>query len=734
MSFADLTYVPDEGQAAESEPLPKQYGEINNLAGNKELCDRIWQWQNQKYLWFITQVPRREFAKVGGLMDIADRMYRVALNRDTSSDQYQDTLSNVTSTMFHRQVNILHAALMRIFFPDDSELPARYEPDSSTEEYSMEEGIRISKQHMSLAFHTWDKDNRKAKFRDYLQYLLMYGQQFVIDEWERRIEPKIERVPMAWDDRGIPTAYDFKEVNRIIKDCPSLKTIGMEHVWFDEQIDDMEQQRCILWRYEQGWEDLNIQQLSGQLMNVDKLDNNALFQGYNDIEWVKRQRQQNAGEATTVYPEGRYQLWGSYSRIPIVEKKRKSGVKGYWDESAPPQLYWTTFAGQINGSALGLRVIKNPNFHGKIPAFLGHSHKDNKGAFHMALATIIRSLYQQATTNMNQCIDNVTLRNKKPWIADGPIHTRDMTFRANKLIKIAKGTTLKEVEIQDTTRITIPLKEMIEDDCNDTTGAKNALQAQPIGSRATATAERQNLDQALAPLDDMADYIADVFMWLFKTDAELWRQYGDPERIMKISHNNLIEEVKPSELYGPINVKVTAVNRFRNNVMTRMEINSFIQNAYPYFEKIAPTESKRIFWRRVLALFKFMDNPNEVLPATGDYDAQSRAREEVYRLLIAGQWVEPKQEENQEAHLQIEEPALREYDLLPDGDRNDQNAAQMRRHIEIEKQYLAQKSQAAMPQQQQMQPQGGQAQPAQLEGEVGGEQMAGMEGSNAVTV
>ncbi|MFA5240390.1 MAG: hypothetical protein WC476_11885 [Phycisphaerae bacterium] len=736
MSIDDTTTIPDESAVAEPQETPIYQQKIDNFADNKELAGRIWSYIKAKHSRYVSQTAREYLVKANGLMDIADKMYRVSLTKDTTSAQHQNTLSDVSSTIYHRAMNTLHAAFMRIFFPDEDELPASYEPDNNTDEYTMEEGQRIAKQHNALAFHTHDKDDRKAKFSELLKYLLLYAQQLIIHEWDRKLETKTVRKPVAFDDRGVPTQYEFEEVVKTTKDCPSFKAIDIKDAWWDTQIEDMDQQRCIIWRCKRGWEDLNAAQLARQIMNVGKLTQNDLYQGDLDEENVLEQRLDNADESATQEADGRFIEWNSFCRIPLSIKTTKSGkTKAKWDEKAAPILCWCTFAGQIDGAGLPLRIIKLPYNHGKMPAYLGHSHMDNKGSIHMGFANIVRPLYSQITTNLNQCIDNITLRNRKPFIADGPIHTRDLTFRSNKVIKISKGTTLKEIDIQDTTQLTIPLMKLLEEDVNDTIGAKRALQAEPIGSRASATAERQTLDQAMAPIDDAADYIAKMLVWIYKMDAELWQQYGDPERILKITHNNQIEEVNPATLYGPVNVKVTAINRFRNNAMARMEINSLIQNTYGFAKEAMGSQGKTLFWRKVFKQFKFLEDLNQIFPLGGDYDAQNRAKEEVYRMTIVkpSQYIEPKMDENQEAHISVEEPALRQYDMLPDSERDEDAAMNLRRHIEAEKQFLSQKS-APSPQQQMMSPAGiaepGTGQPAGLQGELGGEAMGAVEGAN----
>ena len=115
---ASIATFLDEGNEPDVGKLPKRYGKINNLAasiknkGMREVCDKFRGWSSSQIRRFEDQGERRKQMKTGGEMDIADRMYSVSLNRDTSSKQYRKTLSDVTSPMFRVQVRTLTSSLM----------------------------------------------------------------------------------------------------------------------------------------------------------------------------------------------------------------------------------------------------------------------------------------------------------------------------------------------------------------------------------------------------------------------------------------------------------------------------------------------------------------------------------------------------------------------------------------------------------------------------------------------
>lgn len=704
---SDLAVVPEEVDKPEAMVVPYVQA-LNNLAEDKELVAKVRSWCASQLIRFRDQQERKDFVDTDGTMDIADRMYRVALNRDTSSDQHQDTLSNVTSTMFFRQVRAIHSSLINIFFGED-DLPAEYRPDPSTKEYDDSNGLAIARQRNDLARYTMDADQAARKLKESLLWNEKYGQEMVGVEWERCDEEKVERVPTMFDAGGSPIAWRFDTVKRRVKDSPALVRYPLEHCYFDAKIDDMDLQRCILIEQQVPYEKLMSDAEQGFLLNVEKIKASHLWVGDGESDSSRQDRLTNAGTSGQSDTTGLVWVWQAKIRVPIKEGARKNG-KGTWDQkSTPCSLYWATFAGDISSEkCVCLRLIRNPYNHGKTGLRLLHSLPDDCGAYHMSMASQLQSNYWQATTNINQAIDNVTLRNKAPGVADGPVHTRDLTFRQNKLIKVAKGTVLKFLDIPDTTTITLNMHDRIESDSNKTTGADKPIAGEALGGRTSATESKQVYDQAKLPILTKADYVADqLFPWLFEMYASLWEQFSDTKRVVAVTGSQYIQEIKPAELYGPFGVRVTAVKRFENNALRRQEINGFLQNGYMQAKGVLGREGDKQFWRYVLKTFGF-PNVNMLVPEAGDFDAAQRAQNENYRMLYAGQWVEPHQGENHDVHLSRHEPIADEYGYLPDSDRDPEKERMIQAHIQGHRNLKAETTQGmtAIPGQQKRLPEG----------------------------
>ncbi|MFZ4396801.1 MAG: portal protein [Kiritimatiellia bacterium] len=691
----ELSALAGERGTPEAGELPSRYGKIVNYAEDDDLAKQVLAHVQTQVMRFDVQPQRQKFVRVGGTMDIADRMWRVALNRDETNSQTKDTLSNVTSPMYHIQVRSITAGESSIFF-SDGHMPAEYEPEINTTEYAREDGVLMAEQQNMLEQYTFDEDKRVPKLKDVLHFANKYGQQVVGMDWCRRTREVTERVPDKKKGKlsnGRWASYKMETKRRVVKDCPEFVRIPVEDCWFDSQIKDIADQRVFAYRQRIGVEDLYAMQSDGYLKNVECLTQAEMYMGEYIQNSVIQQRMLNAGENTTMQKTGEVEVWNVWCRIPVETKAKRGKPKARWaDGEVMPEIWWFVYAGNLlAGAGKCLKAVRNPHRHGQIPFKLIHSHKDDKGAYSVGYAELIQSLYWQAVTNLNQAVDNVTERNWAPMTANGPIHTKDLTFKRNKLIKLDRSTEFKRLEIQDTTQITMEMHAIVERMANQLTGADKPMQAQALGQRTSATEAQNVFDLAMLPLDEKAAFMADqIFPWMLEMDSELWRQYGDPEAVISLTHNNQIVEVNPAELYGPIRTKVTAVTRFRNNTMRKQQLNSFLQNVAPIFVNVMGEKGLAILGREVFDIFG-LSKAEEIFPITGDYDAHARAISEVEDILVAGIWVEPKAEENQVAHLAVLEPALRQFELL--GDTPPANIERMRLHIAMRHQFQAQKTQ-----------------------------------------
>lgn len=676
--------VPDAKAAPKEGKLPSHFTKRNNLAGDKDLCNAVLGYISERFENFKTRDARKKFVDKGGVMDNADRAWRVALNRDTSSAQYQNSLSDVASSVFHRAIRSLTAGENAVFFQGEA-LPARYEVNLNTDDYTPQDGRALAEKRNLVRDYTWEKDDRRIKIKRGNLYKNKYGQQLWGIEWA--FEKEKRKVKVQQPDGTI------KRVERevITKEWPRLCEYDVKDFYADAYINDIQDQRVTIHYFERGYEWLAMNQAQGHFMNVEKVSAADLNDGETDEQLEARRT--NAGETPETQATGRLSVWECWARLPI---KETGDGKGKIDRSQIPQWYWCTFSGgtrQNMSGATCLRIIKNPFDHGKLPYFMDYAYHDDKGMYHVAPWNLVESAYWQVVTNYNQAIDNVTLRNRAPYIADGPIRTRDLTFLANKVIKVAKGTTLSPITVQDTTQITMQMADRLEQEIKDALGITQTIEGTPLGGRTSAAEASNDLDQAQKPLMQKADENGQAFYgWLMEMDAELWDQFARPDLSLVVSHQEQTKDVIPAEMYGPIKVKVTAVTEFENTTTQRREINAFIQGGgYDRAAEIMPVEAKSLWWRQTGERLGFK-RVAELFPPVGDRDSLRRASEESWAMLNGAEFIAAEEGENHSAHLGQHESFLHEAEFVPELREQPEIINNLRAHIE---QHKAMQSQQA---------------------------------------
>ncbi len=415
--MGEATYLPDAKHVPDAGKLPTRFGTIINFAENDELTTAFRLHCSERFRWYETQAPRKKFCGTGGTMDLADKMWRVSLQRDSTSVQSQPTLSNVTSPNFH----ILHRTLTTgentIFFQDDR-LPAEFEPKINTDEYLEADGIEISKQQNALEQYIFDSDKRRDKVKELTDFTNRYGMQIVGMEYVREEQEITQNLPDYKAGKIASGRWaKFKRVTqkRVTKDWPSLFRIPVEDADLDPYITTIEGQRCWGYRRRMGPEHAYSGQASGEFLNAEKLTKANLFVTDQQPDKTADQRMLNAGENAIAQLTGEIEYWYAWARVPILV----DGNTAKWaPNEAMPEWYLGVFGGNIHdGKSVCLRLIKNPYWCKQLPYTIVREMNDDKGAYPTGCAELIRSLYYQSTTNINQYIEAcVYFRNRSHFL------------------------------------------------------------------------------------------------------------------------------------------------------------------------------------------------------------------------------------------------------------------------------------------------------------------------------
>ena len=734
--MSDLITIPEEKYAPKPGAAPSHIKGVPNYADNEESVGKALDWLRQYKQHFDQQGQRTQYDTQA---DCNDEMYRAAKTRAAmdaeASANTEDTRSNVTSTAYYRSVRSRTAGEATVILGNDEDLPMEYEPMLDAEDYREDEGMRIAEDQTALLAYTFEVAKMRPKIADALLWANKYGNRVQEMYWDRRVEERTERVPSEFaeneDGTRRPTKFKWETKKRVIADWPAYRDWDLKDCWFDTMIADMQEQSCVITRCQKQLGDLWQLQASSLFKNVGKITTAQLYGSEGEGDTLGA-RQSNAGEnGDADEPTTLFDVYRAFIRLPIDD------ATGKWEpKKVLPHWYETWWAGQLDGGTMVcLALSPNRHFNKKIPLDFLHSHHDDKGAIAMSFGTLVKCLDAQSRTNFNQAIDNITERNWAPWIATrGSINQRSMVMVAghNKVwFKKPGASDPKIVDVPDTTAITMQMHDKIEELIKDTMGTNKPFLGEPMGSRTSASEAKMVFEQAVKPALVDAQYKADQMLpFIAEWCYEMWRQFGDPKRTVFVTYHGVQREIKPAELWGPLNIRVTSIKRFQDNLIRRQEEDNLLNVLMPTLEKYATPKGITQILDDVLRNRDFQNVGGPGFWKTpDDFDARHVAKSENQAILFQGVTDYPKPEENHEAHLAEHNPTLATYVLLPPDEQDPDAIRRMKMHIQMHKDMAAQAEQSAAASAQQAPMNEGAA--PQLEGEALGDMQGAVEGAAA---
>lgn len=644
--------------------LPPHHEKRKNLADDKELCDLFWNDANQHWNRFNGQ-PEREAAEDARVA--ADGMYRASRRKPTRQAE-KFTMSNVSDTGYHRRIRTVSAGEAAIFY-NGIDPPAKYVPLAETDDYEPEDGKIIADQQNLLARYTQLVDKREAKVKKLNLLTNKYANYFEKSEWLRVVQTRRERRPkrkngkIERDKDGAIKGWERKEIERTIADHPTIRLKDPKDIWIDATIEEMDMQLCILDRGTENVQTLHRLQSQGEIMNVDEIKAEHLYQGEQHSDELNR-RKENADEGTSSQESnGLVEVWNVWMLAPIDKE-------GKWDRKKTlPTWHWGIFAGNINSRPVCLSLMRNPYNHGKQPYNMVHSHEDDKGAYHFGFPELGEDLYWLSTTIVNQAVDNNTLRNRKPFIQIGRSLTQDMTFSGNKIFHMERGATLTEVDVKDTTGVTMQFLDRIDDIQDKTFNTDKPITGEPLGGRTTAQEATNVFEQAQKPAIEKAKYFGDQhYPWEFGMDKDLWEQFGDPKRVIKLTEHEQVYEVRPGDLWGPLTVSVSSVLEFESTALRRQQLNAVTTNVMPFLGKFMAPGGGQQYGRDFFDEFK-IKNGDIIFGTVANAEARSQAQRESRDMIDNDKVTDPQPDEAHDAHIETHQDILDEFKMLPKADR-----------------------------------------------------------------
>ncbi|MBW1784676.1 MAG: hypothetical protein JRL30_28515, partial [Deltaproteobacteria bacterium] len=635
-----------------------------NFADNRKLAAAFDQAAKRHFDRFVGQSSRTDLEKYLKDSDAKYRFAQAPARRfKQGSTQKQNTLSQVPQSQFYRSTRLIATAQKAIIFSDPTELPARYERIVESTDYSDKEGERIAQQQQLYLQYVWENDKWEEKIKRSIGFNTKNSLEMMSLEWEKTVETRPERLPgyytkdgkpVEWDvlnppaenvemfdvdggelisvfdDEGKPVSYVFIEKTRIQKNQPVLNRIDMRDAYFDLDIDGIQNQQALVFRFQASFGDLLQKQKDGLYKNVGRLSDAQLFRSETEHDSkVEEDRDENADQTKDQGENGLYDGFHVWMLASINPETMQ------WDPSAVPEIWEGVYAGQLGSYQEGkptkdkkeagaacLLLRKNPYHHGRFPYFLWHSLDDDKrGALNMGYYTILESNCEEQDITMNQLFTNKTLAIKAPWVAEkGNVLSRDLTFKDGNDVKWVKPgtgqTALTSLKIPNVTSQTVQEMAMLQEDADKTLGQLDAITGEIAGSRTTATEILGARQQARKPaIEDTKTMWYPFINWALGDVVDLSRQFASPDEVITVTGGNLIlGTVNPSQLYGKLKIKVTSIDKFEADVAARQVIVNFIQAGGVEQSKEYMGPSGGLHFWRTAAKFLKLPEVNKIFP------------------------------------------------------------------------------------------------------------------------
>ena len=558
---------------------------VDNFANNEDTVEKVLRDAKAYFTEFDSQ-SGRDFLTTK--MDRADKVFRVASDIDKEQENKTRDEVDVTPEVFYRQLVAVTSNELDALFGSDK-LGSGYQPLNAVQDASLRVTQAVADDQNTLLEYSYEIDDRVKKITDGWWACNKYGNMTWGMEWKVYEKTVRERQPTAYDEEGKPIKYGWKTRKQVVRH-PTLVAYDLADVYKDATIPNIQDQQCLLFRSQPSLSTLLANQRAGHYINVGKLTSAQLYRGTDPVD-QKQDRAENAGtDGDLDNPNGLYDQWHVVIRSPIDDDGN------YDKDKNAPRWFLATFIGNIQGSdQVCVRLERYPydtDDNGEILYFDQHSHWDDNGAYSHGYADLGWPLFTQAKTTYDQWFDNKNLINAAPWITErGAIITKDKDFAPRRLIQTEEGgiEKLKRVKVESNTVDMQAFIADLERRVRDLFGTTDAYLGEAMGSRTSAAEATNAFKQSGKPAIEKLRRMARLLEWIAETDMKLWRKFSPGDLMISLVQKGEVREIKPANLWGPLRVKVSAVDDFKDDSVKQLEENQLIAQTLPV---IAPLLGK----------------------------------------------------------------------------------------------------------------------------------------------
>lgn len=696
---SDLISLPKAKFVPKAESNPNRPPDSDNYAAETETVKKVLGWTKQYYGEFDTQAERTKFKE---LMDTADELMRVTKVKDQldadEAENKDETKTNLTSPTFYRYTRTITAWENAVMLGSHKELPVICEPMPGAAGIREDEAKAQADYRNIELEYVFDKAGLRDKLADWNFFANKYANVCIEayynlnkeerGEWKPRTGI-VEEIRIAMGkNRGTKWVKGLKTIS----DWPDFEMHDMRNVWFDMSVANVQDQSCFITRKQRQLEKLWDMQKRGEISNLEnlKLEHQVNRDGDDTVLDDRRKNADESSSSTNITKL--WDVWTVWIRVPV------DSTDGKWNPDEVISTWWRAiFVGDLNGEPLCVALEHDPYKQNRLPYLLWHIKRDDKGALHMGNVETSSALIQMETSIMNLALENIRLRNRKPWIMErGSINIRSKDFTAggNRIwMKNPGSQDPHELETQDTTQYTVPILQLLDGRIRDIFGVNSPFLAEALGGRTSASEATFVSEQAIKlALEDLIYKANQILPWMAEWIFNGLDMFMDDDTTIAITKSGKPVEIKPRDVWGAVNIRITSIKTFQDSLIKRKDFLQYLNQVVPVFLKFVSRKGVADIAEQVSKPFGF-ENVKSWFDQDDDYDARNMARSENQYILWEGVSLLPKPEENQEAHLSEHKPILASYLMLPQEQQNPQGIQNMKMHIQMHENFLERKAQ-----------------------------------------
>ena len=565
-----------------------------------------------------------------------DLMYRV----HPSSDLKEKNRANESHGVFTVGINQLVGMAYKTFTDGIKKYGFEPMPHESPDTFEI---LRKNANILTRLLHrAMERTKFKRELRRTLYQVYLYATCWVSVPWES-VKMTLNML-VRGGESDKKEKLDKKIVNTM--DLPGFETIGIDRIWADPNVENIDDQLAIFIKSPMQWNELWKDSEADKIILPSK-DNEKLRDTVDkykettasEFNTHNQNKADNADREYMDHQVGMFKHWEIWIMLPLDPET------GKWDVNKQEYRYRVRILGDPLSCDI-MEIRRNP-FPDGIPLLKGNHGEDDIGCYHMSLGEKCESYYEQICTAVNQMMDNRSKNVRRPIIVDPMRIDKETIDFGHSNVTFCDGdprTAIYEFQIADMTGTIANTINWCKQEMREIMNTTDAVMGVAMGSRTSASEYQGAQVAATTPIfADMTAIEEDIIVGYMRKFANYVNNYMTSTEIAQIIGPDGMEfNFDFAGHYTPV---AKAVQDLRDKAM--------MQQFYLQLYQSVTDENKknRILLR--LADIMEIDNPHELIPETAKDQAIKAALWENSVMLNYGQFDTPQKGEDHDAHLQI---------------------------------------------------------------------------------